>query len=54
MDRETALARLKECAESLDAELAHGTADEVLCDLLRSLGYDDVVDVWETVDKWYA
>jgi hypothetical protein len=54
MSREQAMARLKELQNNGDTEAAHGYADDVLCALLRSLGYDDVVDEWDKVDKWYA
>lgn len=37
-----------------DTEMNHVRADDVLCDLLRSLGYGDVVDAWEDISKWYA
>lgn len=53
MDREEALAKLAECRR-YDTEGGHSVADEVLCDLLRSLGYDDVVDAWDRLPKWYA
>ena len=53
MTREQALKELAEC-DKLDTECAHLNADEVLCQLLRSLGYDDVVDAWDKLDKWYA
>jgi hypothetical protein len=29
-------------------------ADDILCNLLVSLGYKEVVDAWEEVPKWYA
>lgn len=54
MDREKALARLKELQHDGDTEAAHGYADDVICALLRSLGYDDVVEAWDKIDKWYA
>ena len=47
------LKRLKEC-EEYDAESAHGRADEILCELLRELGYSDIVDAYEDIDKWYT
>ena len=47
------LKRLKEC-ERYDTECAHGRADEILCELLRELGYSDIVDAYEDIDKWYA
>jgi hypothetical protein len=31
----------------------HLNADKILCDLLRRLGYEEVVDLWEQVEKWY-
>jgi len=37
-----------------DTEGAHARADEVLCDLLREMGFGDVVDAWDKIDKWYA
>ena len=54
MTREEALAKLEDCRKSGDTEAAHADADDVLCDLLKSLGYADVVSAWERVDKWYA
>ena len=47
------LKRLKEC-DRYDTECAHGRADEILCELLRELGYSDIVDAYEDIDKWYA
>ena len=37
-----------------DEELAHPDADAVLCDLLKELGFEDVVELYEKVPKWYA
>lgn len=54
MDREEAITELKECQAYADTEGAHVNADDVLCALLRSLGYEDVVEEYEKVDKWYA
>lgn len=54
MTREEAIERLKSWQGPTDIEIAHGEADDVLCELLVSLGYQDVVDEWEKVDKWYA
>jgi hypothetical protein len=53
-DRMKALARLKELQPSDDVEAAHSDADDVLCELLKKLGYADVVAEWEAVPKWYA
>ena len=54
MTREQALQALIECDEHGDTEIAHCKADDVLCDLLSSLGYEDVVDAFRSIRKWYA
>lgn len=37
-----------------DIEVAHLKADDIITDLLRSLGYEDIVALWSKVPKWYA
>lgn len=57
MTREKALEELKEAqelAEDYNIVSAHTLADMVLCDLLISLGYGDVVEEYYKVDKWYG
>lgn len=54
MNREKVLEALKAAQVNDDTEAAHSDADDVLCDLLISLGYQDVVDEWRAVHKWYA
>lgn len=51
---EAAVRALAHCQGKSDTESNHSTADEALCTLLRGLGYGDVVDEWERVEKWYA
>ena len=46
MTREEAIAVLENCQHEYDEEEAHKKADEVLCDLLTTLGYSDVVAEW--------
>jgi hypothetical protein len=53
-DRQAALDRLIALQSSEDPEAAHSEADDVLCGLLKSLGYADVVAEWEKVERWYA
>lgn len=53
MTKEEAIAELKE-VNKLDTERAHYKADEILCELLNSLGYQDVVEVYNDIYKWYA
>lgn len=40
--------------ENPDVEGAHANADDILCDTLRELGFGELVDVYEKVEKWYA
>ena len=56
MTREEAIKELKETQEtSGDPEGAHGYADSILCTLLTSLGYEDVVEAYNAIQpKWYA
>lgn len=56
MTRETAIAALRVCQlmAQEDPEKAHAEADEVLRSLLRSLGYDDVVEEFDKAINWFA
>lgn len=46
--------RLKAAQEDHDTESAHAEADDVLCDLLKELGYIKIVEEYHKVSKWYA
>lgn len=46
--------RLKECQNNADIESAHADADQVLCDLLVYLGYEEIVLAYNKVEKWYT
>ncbi len=37
-----------------DEEFQHIDADAALCDLLKGLGLNDVVELFNKIDKWYA
>ena len=54
MTREEAISKLKGLQNSYDPEAAHSDADDIICELLQSLGYSDVIDEFNKVDKWYA
>ncbi len=55
MTREQAIAKLMKEKKSYDSAQAHWEADQVLCKLLTSLGYSDVVKAWDAITpKWYA
>ena len=54
MSEEQAIQKLKDVQQNPDIEAAHGQADDILCQLLISLGYADVVAEYRKVRKWYA
>lgn len=58
MTKEQALKELEDCRTGkgfMDAEGTHSHADDVLCEFLKHLGHNDIVDAWEAVQpKWYA
>lgn len=37
-----------------DPEISHSEADKILCKVLRESGYNELIDIYEKVDKWYA
>jgi hypothetical protein len=39
---------------SSDIESNHIEADEILCDLLEDLGYQNLVNEFKKLKKWYA
>lgn len=39
---------------NIDIEERHETADKIMCNLLRELGYAEGIDIYEAGDKWYA
>lgn len=51
---EKAKATLLQAINNKCTEVAHKEADDALCDLLKALGHDDVVELYEQVSKWYA
>ena len=40
--------------ETGDEESDHARADDLMCQALTELGYQDGVKVFETMGKWYA
>lgn len=32
----------------------HEKADEILCDFLDSLGYEEITSLYNKIEKWYA
>ena len=52
--RDKALIKLRKLQKNKDIESAHCDADHVLCDLLETLGFKDVVQEYHKVKKWYS
>ena len=46
--------QIEEIAANNDTEVAHSSADDLLCAILRELGAGEVADIFDTMDKWYA
>jgi hypothetical protein len=53
MKRKEAIDQLREIQEIANIEVAHRLADDILCRLLHSLGYANVVAEYSKVGKWY-
>ena len=51
---EITIKKLQAQVENDNTEDAHYNADGILCDLLKKLGYKDVVEVFHEVSKWYS
>lgn len=55
-----ALAAMRSMVESTDEavngdqEYWHEKADAILCAVLRELGHKELVDLYESLDMWYA
>ena len=51
MTKDELLAKLREIADNLDTEVAHGDADDAL---LAFIGDDEIREAYDAIDKWYA
>lgn len=51
---EYTLLQLKAEQNNPDTEVAHGNADDLLCDLLKQFGLNRLVEEYNKIDKWYA
>lgn len=55
MTKEQAIAALRSIDRTKgDEENWHWEADSVLTELLKSLGYGEVVTEWDKIEKWYS
>lgn len=54
MTPEDFTAKMEEISNNMDKEERHIDADILMCDILRSLGYEKGVEIFRSMDKWYA
>ena len=40
--------------DNTDIQVSHSVADDILCDLLIALGFKEVVDIYNELEKWYS
>lgn len=52
--KEYFLQKMLELQEGFDYEMEHIVADNLLCQMLIELGYEDIVSEYNKVNKWYA
>lgn len=45
---------MQEIADNYNTEIRHIEADDLMCKLLKELGYSEGVDVFESMYKWYS
>jgi len=45
---------MNELLDKGDPEVSHWKADELLCALLKDLGYSEIVYTYNKIKKWYA
>lgn len=54
MTPEEFLVKMKEIEKDDDRESRHGSADALLGQVLCDLGYGEGIEVYDSMDKWYA
>lgn len=45
---------MQRISKDLDLEGAHREADDLMCRLLVSLGYEEGIEIFQKMEKWYA
>ena len=54
INREEYIEKLRKLKELDNEEAEHAEADDLLVEILIKLGYKDIVDEYESINKWYA
>ena len=40
--------------DGYDMEVCHRMMDQLMCEMLRNLGFEEGIDIFESTPKWYA
>ena len=54
LDKQKYIDKLNTILENTDTEMAHFEADDVLVSILLELGYQEITDVYNKINKWYS
>jgi hypothetical protein len=54
MSPEVFAEKMKNIFKNYDTEMAHVEADELMAEVLSSLGYEEGVKIFLSKEKWYA
>lgn len=54
MTKEEFKNRMQAIADKRDTEGGHIEADDLMCELLKGLGYGEGVEIFEGMNRWYA
>lgn len=46
--------RMRELSNSDDIEGRHYEMDDLMCEILKEMGFDELVDIFNETEKWYA
>jgi hypothetical protein len=45
---------MEQLHDNSDVQMRHIRADDILCEVLRREGYHNLVDMYQSMGKWYA
>jgi len=46
--------KLNHLEDEFDTEIAHGKADNYIVDFLKEIGFEELADAYESIEKWYS
>lgn len=52
--KEKYVIKMQEAINNNDEETGHMNCDDILCDLLNELGFNEIIDIYNMQDKWFA